>query len=100
MPPKNQNDDNPGSRGRRWRRRVGGCLSRNKGKTIGFTSVAAPIAGYIINDLKKPDSVIRGLIGVAAQKFLPARFKPNRELDIGDKAEIIDLDKTEDEKVS
>lgn len=85
-----QNQSAPGgSRGRQIRRRLGRCLSGKSGKAIGFTSIAAPIAAFVINDLKKPDSVIKQLVG-AAVKMLPSRTKNAQQLDISDQAEIIE----------
>ncbi len=79
-----------GGRQRRRRGRIASCLSGPKGKAIGFSSLAAPIAGYIINDLRKPDSVIRGLVAGAVSRLrLYYDSRTRKELDVGDRAEII-----------
>jgi hypothetical protein len=66
------------------------CLSGSRGRAIGFSSLAAPIAGYIINDLRKPDSVIRSLAAAAVSRLrLYAGSRVKKELDIGDKSEVV-----------
>jgi len=60
------------------------------GKAIGFTSIAAPIIGYVVNDLKKPDSIVRGLIGGVVRKLLPAKSGKVEVIDITDKVEILE----------
>jgi hypothetical protein len=40
------------------------------GKTIGLVSFIAPLAGYVVRDLRKPNSLIRNLLVYSAQKFL------------------------------
>jgi len=62
------------------------------GKAIGFTSIAAPIIGYIVNDLKKPNSLVRGLIGSVARKLLPAKSEQAKVIDITDDVEILEDD--------
>ena len=73
----------------RQRRRLRGMMSGKAGKTIGFTSIAAPIVGYLVNDLRKQDSVVRSLIGAAVRKLLPHKSRPVEAIDITDKTEII-----------
>ena len=68
--------------------RVRGLPKTKTGKTIGITSVAAPIVGFIINDLKKPDSMIRALIGKAATKLIERKKSKTDILDITEKVEI------------
>jgi hypothetical protein len=87
-----QHPQNFSKRGLRHRRRgrIASCLSSPKRRAIGFSSLAAPIAGYIVNDLRKPDSVIRSLVAGAVSRlrvYVDSRAK--KELDIGDKAEIV-----------
>lgn len=79
-----------GGGGRRMRKRLGRCFSGKQGKTIGIASIAAPVAGFIVNDLRKPNSIIRNLLAITAAKLLPARFERRKALDISDKVEIIE----------
>ena len=72
------------------RRRLRGMFSSRTGRTIGLTSLAVPMIGYIVNDLQKPDSVIRGLVGAALRKMLPDRSKRADAIDITDKVEVLD----------
>jgi len=65
-------------------------LSSKTGKTIGFTSIAAPIIGYVVNDLKKPDSLVRSLLSGAVRKLLPAKTEIVEAVDITDEVEIIE----------
>lgn len=83
------NDAGQGGGGRRLRNRVRGCLSGKKGKTAGIAAVVAPVVGFIVNDLRKPDSLIRNLIGKTARKLLTARTKEKKAIDITDKVEVI-----------
>jgi len=81
-----------GTGGQRQRRRLRGMLSGKTGKTIGFTSIAAPIIGYVVNDLRKPDSIVRNLISGAVRKLLPAKSEKAQVIDITDKVEILEDD--------
>ena len=76
--------------GGRQRKRMRGMFSSKTGKTIGFTSIAAPIIGYVINDLKKPNSIVRNLIGGAVRKLLPAKSEKVDAIDITNEIEIIE----------
>lgn len=75
--------------GRRLRNRVRGSLSGKKGKTAGIAAVVAPVLGYVINDLRKPDSLIRSLVGKTVQKLLGARTKEKKAIDITNKVEVV-----------
>ena len=77
---------NPGRR----RARLRGMFAGKTGRTIGFTSIAAPVIGYVVNDLRKPDSIIRGLIGGVVRKLLPEKSGRAEVIDITDKVEIIE----------
>lgn len=83
-------DPGTGSGNRRQRKRLRGLLSGRTGKAIGITSLAAPVIGFVINDLKKPDSVVRGLIGGVVRKLLPAKWEKVEAIDVTDKVEIIE----------
>ena len=78
--------------GRRQRKRLRGMFTGKTGKAIGFTSIAAPIIGYIVNDLKKPNSLVRGLIGSVARRLLPAKSEQAKVIDITDEVEILEDD--------
>jgi hypothetical protein len=75
--------------GRRLRNRVRGCLSGKKGKTAGIAAVVAPVVGYVVNDLRKPDSLIRSLVGKTVQKLIAVRTKEKKAIDITDKVEVV-----------
>ncbi len=90
MPAKNdRSTGGPGGGG--LRRRVRGMCSGKTGKTIGLASIAAPIFGFVINDLKKPNSVIRALAVTTVRKFLPAKSDQPKAIDITDKVEIVEI---------
>lgn len=76
--------------GQRQRKRLRGMFTGKTGRAIGVSSIAAPIIGYIVNDLKKPDSIIRGLVGGVVRKFLPAKSGKIEAIDITDKVEILE----------
>ena len=73
------------------RRRVRGMCSGKTGKTIGLASLAAPVVGFVVNDLKKPDSMIRALTAATVRKLLPARSAQPKAIDITDKVEITEV---------
>lgn len=75
------------------RRRLRGMCSSKTGKAIGFTTIAAPIVGYIVNDLKKPDSIVRGLLGGMVKKLLPAKTEKVAAIDITDEVDILEENK-------
>jgi hypothetical protein len=75
---------------RRQRSRLRGMLTGKTGKTAGLASIAAPIIGYVVHDLKKPDSIIRGLIGKTISRFLPAKPEKVEAIDITDEVEILE----------
>ena len=81
--------------GRRLRQRLRGACSGKTGKAVGITSVAAPIIGYVVNDLKKPDGLIRTLLSSARNKFLTGKVEKTEAIDITDQVEIIE-DKSND----
>ncbi len=74
---------------RRIRRRIRGMMESKAGKVAGYTSLAAPVIGFIINDLRKPNSMVRQLIGKAVNKLLESKNKKVEAIDITDKVEIL-----------
>jgi hypothetical protein len=88
----NQQKNNSGDE-RRIRRRFRGLMESKTGKVVGFTSLAAPVFGYIVNDLRKPNSIIRQLFCQAVNKLLESKNKQVEAIDITDQVEIIDTDK-------
>ena len=89
MPGKTQTP-NERAGGRRYRSRVRGMLSSRTGKTVGIASIVTPVIGYVVNDLRKPDSVIRALVGRAVSRFLPTGTKEVKAIDITDEVEILE----------
>ncbi len=83
------NNAGQGGGGRRFRNRVRGYLSGKKGKTAGIAAVVASVVGYVVNDLRKPDSLIRNLVGKTTRKLLTARTKEKKAIDITDKVEVV-----------
>ena len=76
--------------GQRRRRRWRDSLRENKGKTISIISLAAPIVGFIVSDLKRPNSLVRYLARIAAAKLLPVRAEKRELVDITDQVEVIE----------
>ena len=89
MSTKPDNAANP-TGSRRQRRRLRGMFTGKTGKAISFTSIAAPIIGYLVNDLRKPDSLIRGILGNVARTLLGGKAKKTEAIDITDKVEVIE----------
>jgi len=88
--PKKFDDTGPGGGGRRQRGRMRGMFTGKTGKAAGFASIVGPIIGYVVHDLKKPDSIIRGLIGRTVNKLLPVRAQKVEAIDITDEVEILE----------
>jgi len=82
----NNNDEGD----RKIRRRFRGVMKSRTSKAVGYTSLAAPVIGYIINDLRKPNSLVRQLIDKAVNKLLESKIKKVEAIDITDKVEVID----------
>jgi len=81
----NHNNEND----RRIRRRFRGMMESKTGKTVKYTSLAASIVAFIINDLRKPNSMTRQLIGKTVNKLLELKNKKIEAIDITDKVEIL-----------
>ena len=75
---------------RRVRRRFRGMMESKAGKAVGFTSLAAPVIGFIINDLRKPNSFVRQLVGKVVNKLLESRNNKIEAIDITDKIKILE----------
>ena len=88
--PKKFDETSAGVGGRKQRSRMRGMFTGKTGKAVGFTSIVGPIIGYVVHDLKKPDSIIRGLIGITVNKLLPARVQKVETIDITDEVEILE----------
>jgi hypothetical protein len=88
MPNKNNTVESIG--GRRYRQRLRGLMSTKTGKAAGAASIIAPVVGFVVNDLKKPDSIIRALTNKTVGYLLTRRPKQVEAIDITDEVEIID----------
>lgn len=86
----NINNEARSTGGRRVRKRLRGAFSGRKGKAIGIASIATPIVGFVVNDLKKPNSIIRALIGKTATKLLERKAEKTQVIDITDQVEIVE----------
>ncbi len=78
-----------GGDGQKFRKRARGCLSGKKGKTAGLAAFVAPLVGLVVNDLRKPDSLIRSLARKTVQKLLGVGTKGKEAIDITDKVEVV-----------
>jgi hypothetical protein len=87
-----ENREDGDGRRQRWRNRLRSCYKSKTGKTVGIATVVAPLAGFLVNDLRKPDSVVRSAISAAAKKLALSGSKARKKLDISDKAEVVELD--------
>lgn len=76
--------------GGRVRRRLRGMMNSKTGRTVGVASLAAPILGYIINDLQKPNSTIRNLVNKGINRLLESGIRKTEAIDITHEVEIID----------
>jgi len=78
------------SRGRQQRSRLRGVLTGKRGRQVGLASLMAPLAGYVIRDLRKPDSVIR-VLTQRTSAWLTATIASHRKrIDYAEPVEIVD----------
>ena len=74
----------------RIRRRFRRMMKSKTGQAVGVTSLVAPIIGLIINDLRRPDSISRQLIGKVVNKLTGPKYRKIDVIDITDEVEISD----------
>ncbi len=98
MPEENKTAGYSGG-GRRNRQRLRGLMSTRVGKTAGVASIVAPVVGFIVNDLKRPNSIIKALTNKVISHLLPQRRERVEAIDITDEVEIIE-DKQEQKAIS
>ncbi len=60
------------------------------GRAVKYSSLVAPVVGIILNDLHKPNSLSRQLLGKAMNKLLERNYEKVEVIDITDKVEISD----------
>ena len=68
------------------------AMSGKSGKWAGFSAIAAPIVGFVVHDLTKPNSVIRGLVSNLVTKYRTAHPRVSEPIDITDQVDIVDSD--------
>jgi hypothetical protein len=76
----------------RRRSRFRRVFSQGRGRSLGVASVAASVAGLIVNDLRKSDGFIRSIAAPAVRRLLAGRAEERQAVDITDKVEIIKSD--------
>jgi len=89
--PQDQKTQNTGTAGK-FRRRMRACTSSRTGRAVGISSLAVPLAGFILNDLRKPDSIVLGLLGSIAKQVRLLSMRSRPELDIRDRVDVIEHD--------
>ena len=89
------NNQGSDARGRRQRRRLRGIFAGKRGKQIGLLSFVTPLAGYVIQDLRKPDSVIKS-IAQRAYLYLAERKTVRRQrIDPAGRVEVLQTNSNE-----
>ena len=88
------NEQSSGPERRRRRVRLRGAFKGKRGKRLGLASAVVPLAGYLIQDLRKPDSVVKA-IATRARDYLTERMAERRKR-IDQKAQVEILDTTAD----
>ena len=81
------------SRKQRLRQRLRGAFTGKKGRAVSIGSLAAPLIGLVVNDLRKPDSIIKLLVSSTANRLLKRDVKKNKAIDITDKVEVLNYKK-------
>ena len=84
------NDQSAIPRRPRQRLRLRGAFTGKRGKRLGLASAIIPLTGYVIQDLRKPDSLIKALTQ-RARAYLSERMADRRKRidDVG-RAEVLD----------
>ena len=77
-------------RGQRRRSRLRGALSGKRGRQVGLASLMAPLAGYVIQDLRKPDSVIKALTQRTGAWLSERMASRRQQIDYAEPIEIVD----------
>jgi hypothetical protein len=82
---------NVGRSAQTWpkRKRLPAILTGGSGKTIGFTSIAVPVMGFVLNDIMKPDSVVRALARGVIEKLIPTKAEKTGSVEITGDVEIL-----------
>ena len=88
------NEQSTGPERRRRRIRLRGAFKGKRGKRLGLASAVVPLAGYLIQDLRKPDSVVRAIV-MRARAYLTDRMAERRKR-IDRRAQVEILDTTAD----
>lgn len=86
----NQTNNKTNQGDRRIRRRLRGMMKTRTGKAVGYTSLVAPVIGFILNDLRKPNSLVRRLAGKVVNRFLESKPEKIEAIDITDQVELLD----------
>jgi hypothetical protein len=86
----NQTNNRANQGERRIRRRLRGMMETRTGKAVGYTSLVAPVIGFILNDLRKPNSLVRQLAGKVVNRFLESKPEKIEAIDITDQVELLD----------
>ncbi|MBN2226932.1 MAG: hypothetical protein JW763_06175 [candidate division Zixibacteria bacterium] len=68
------------------------AMSGKSGKWAGFSAIAAPIIGFVVHDLTKPNSLIRGLVSDLVAKYRASHPRVSEPIDITDQVDIVDSD--------
>jgi len=76
--------------GRQARHRFRGLMQSKPARAVGITSIVAPLIGYVIKDLQKPESFTRQLISTTINKLKKPVFKKVETIDITDEVEMLD----------
>jgi|GEM_PF-3998652 len=79
-------------RGRRFRLR--GALSGKRGRQAGLASLFVPLAGYVIQDLRKPDSKVKALAQRAYYYLTRPKVDRQKAIDPAGRVEVIETKAT------
>jgi hypothetical protein len=88
------NEFESGAGGGRRRRRLRGALSGRRGKQLGLLSFFVPLTGYVIQDLRKPDSVIKALTQRVSTYLAERKSAARRQIDPAGRVEVLQTDST------
>ncbi len=78
--------------GRRFRLR--GAFSGKSGRRAGLASLFVPLAGYVIQDLRKPDSTVKALAQRAYAYLTRTKIDRQKAIDPAGRVEVIETKTT------
>ena len=86
------NGDREMKRPKQVRKRMRGMFKTKGGKAVGIVSIAAPVIGFLVKDIQRPDGLVRSVALPFLSKLIAPKPKEYEAIDITDEVEILEAD--------